>query len=85
MLAIDAKTEEGRILAMALMEKAKIRYRDGFAKDWPNGMGRDIHGDFGGGEAFAGPWGISIRFDNMSDAELDSIGWTEPYLHSNRF
>jgi len=83
MTILEAKTEEGALLASALLERAKQRMKEGYITNWRNSLGVDIHGDFGGGEAFCGPWGICIKFMDLSDRELEDIGWTEPFLFSS--
>jgi len=85
MLVCDIKNDIVRDWAGKLLENAKKQINLGYIKPWKNNMGFDIDGNFGSADAFAGPWGIVIRFDNISDRELSDMGITDHYIHTNRY
>jgi hypothetical protein len=85
MLVTDIKNDIIRDWAARLMENARKQIKLGYIKPWRNNIGFDIDGNFGGGNAFAGPWGIVIRFDNLSTSKLDDMGIADHHIHSNRY
>jgi hypothetical protein len=85
MIITDIKNDIIREWASRLIENAKTQIKKGYIKPWRNKCGFDIDGNFDGGNAFAGPWGIVIRFDNISERELSDMGISDGYIHTNRY